>query len=135
MGITILFANILEFAWQSIGIGTAVAGSGQNILVYGLAVILWTTLGTATLWGPALAFMFAPQWATERFERLTTKIPTVKPWQVALPLAFVRAAVRRSTDLDGDARLTFGRRLRTRTQEPRPPSGDRGSLWLASRMA
>ena len=62
------------------------AGSEQNILVYGLAVILWTTLGTATLWGPALAFMLAPQWATERFERVTTKIPTVKPWQVALPL-------------------------------------------------
>ena len=86
MGVTILFANILEFAWQTIGVGTAVSGSGHNPLVYVPAVILWTTLGTATLWGPALAFMFAPGWATERFERATERIPTFKPWQVALPL-------------------------------------------------
>jgi hypothetical protein len=86
MGITILFANILEFAWQTIGVGTAVAGSGHNPLVYGPAVIIWTTLGTATLWGPALAFLLAPGWATERFARVTERIPTIKPWQVALPL-------------------------------------------------
>jgi hypothetical protein len=91
MGITILFANILEFAWQTIGVGTAVSGSGHNALVYVPAVILWTTLGTATLWGPALAFMFAPGWATERFERATERIPTFKPWQIALPLGALGA--------------------------------------------
>jgi hypothetical protein len=86
MGVTILFANILEFAWQTIGVGTAVSGSEHNPLVYGPAVILWTALGTATLWGPALAFLLAPKWSTEHFERLTARIPTIKPWQVALPL-------------------------------------------------
>lgn len=86
MGVTILFANVLEFAWQSVGLGAAVAGSGQNVLIYGIAVIMWTTLGTATLWLPTLAFMFAPGWATERFTRVTQRIPTIKPWQVALPL-------------------------------------------------
>jgi hypothetical protein len=86
MGITILFANILEFGWQTIGVGTAVSGSSHNPLVYVPAVLLWTTLGTAALWGPALAFLLAPGWATERFERLTEKIPTIKPWQVALPV-------------------------------------------------
>lgn len=86
MGVTILFANILQFAWQTIGVGTAVAGSGHNPIVIGLAVILWTTLGTAALWGPALAFLLAPGWATERFTRVTAKISAVKPWQVALPL-------------------------------------------------
>ena len=85
-GVTILFANILEFAWQTIGVGTAVSGSEHNPLVYGPAVILWTVLGTATLWGPALAFLLAPKWSTEHFERLTARIPTIKPWQVALPL-------------------------------------------------
>jgi hypothetical protein len=86
MGVTILFANILEFAWQIIGVGTAVSGSGHNPLIYGPAVLLWTTLGTATLWGPALAFLLAPGWATERFTRVTERMPTIKPWQVALPL-------------------------------------------------
>jgi len=86
MGITILFANILEFAWQIIGVGAAVTGSSHNPLVYGPAVILWTSMGTATLWGPALAFVFAPEWATDHFKRLTDRIPTIKPWQVALPL-------------------------------------------------
>jgi hypothetical protein len=87
MGVTILFANILEFAWQVIGVGSAVVGSGHNPLVYIPAVILWTSLGTAALWGPAVAFMLAPRWATERFERATARIPTFKPWQIALPLA------------------------------------------------
>ena len=86
MGITILFANVLEFAWQTIGVGAAVSGSSHNPLVYVPAVILWTTLGTATLWGPAVAFILAPGWATEHFEKLTARIPTIKPWQVALPL-------------------------------------------------
>jgi hypothetical protein len=86
MGVTILFANLLEFGWQTIGVGTAVSGSSHNPLVYVPAVLLWTTLGTATLWGPAIAFVLAPGWATEQFERVTEKIPTIKPWQVALPL-------------------------------------------------
>jgi hypothetical protein len=86
MGITILFANILQFAWQIIGVGSAVAGSGHNPFVYGPAVILWTSLGTATLWAPALAFVLAPGWATKRFTQVTDRIPTIKPWQVALPL-------------------------------------------------
>jgi hypothetical protein len=86
MGITILFANLLEFGWQIIGVGTSVAGSEHNPLVYVPAVILWTTLGTAVLWGPAAAFVLVPGWATEQFERATSRIPTFKPWQVALPL-------------------------------------------------
>jgi hypothetical protein len=86
MGVTILFANVLEFAWQTIGVGAAVSGSSHNPLVYGPAVLLWTTLGTATLWGPALAFVLAPGWATERFTKVTERIPEIKPWQVALPL-------------------------------------------------
>jgi len=86
MGITILFANILQFAWQIIGVGSAVTGSGHNPLVYAPAVILWTSLGTATLWVPAVAFVLSPGWATKRFAKVTEKIPTIKPWQVALPL-------------------------------------------------
>jgi hypothetical protein len=86
MGVTILFANVLEFGWQTIGVGTAVSASSHNPLVYGPAVLLWTTLGTATLWGPALAYALAPGWATQRFERVTDRIPSIKPWQVALPV-------------------------------------------------
>jgi hypothetical protein len=91
-GITILFANILEFAWQTIGIGAAVAASKGNVFVIGVAAILWTGLGTATLWGPALVHVFAPRWSEEKFTSLTERIPSIKPWEVALPLALFGVA-------------------------------------------
>jgi hypothetical protein len=91
-GVTILFANILEFAWQTIGIGAAVATSNRNPFVIGTAAILWTGLGTATLWGPALVHVFAPSWSDRKFKQLTERIPSIKPWEVALPLALFGVA-------------------------------------------
>lgn len=86
MGISILFANILEFAWQTIVLGSVYVSVRHNLIAMGIAAIIWTVFGTATLWGPALVFVFAPGWSRERFTRITSRIPTVKPSQVAYPL-------------------------------------------------
>lgn len=92
LGVTILFANILEFAWQILGLGGLVVSAGRNYALVGLAVVIWTVMGTATLWAPAIAHVLAPEWANERFEKLTARIPAIKPWEIALPLAIAGVA-------------------------------------------
>ncbi len=93
LGITIMFANLLEFVWQILTLGGAATASRNSLLVVGLAALLWTVLGTATLWAPILLRIFVPQWSTERFTALTTRMPTVKPWAVALPVALIGVAL------------------------------------------
>lgn len=86
LGATIFFANLLEFAWQTLGVGGFAATHARNYGLIALAALLWTTMGTATLWAPAIAHVLAPTWANERFEHLIKRIPKVKAWEIALPL-------------------------------------------------
>lgn len=93
LGVTILFANLLEFAWQILGLGGFSAANGRRDVLLVLAVIIWTVMGTATLWGPAIARLLAPSWASARFEKLVSRIPRLQPWELALPLAIGGALV------------------------------------------
>lgn len=88
LGIGVLFANLLEFAWQGLALGAVVAHS-REVVVLVAAVIVWTVVGTADVWVPTMLRFLGGKSVNDRIERLTASLPTLQPWQVALPLGAI----------------------------------------------
>lgn len=88
LGVAVLFANLLEFAWQGLAL-TAFVSKTHDELLLAAAVLVWTVVGTADLWGATLVRGIGGQWATDRFSAMTEKLPNLRPWQVCAPLVVV----------------------------------------------
>lgn len=86
LGVGVLLANLLEFAWQGLAF-TALFSRDRSVTTAVLGVVVWSVVGTADVWVPLGLRGIGGKRAKARIEKLTASLPDVQPWQVALPLA------------------------------------------------